>query len=88
MFELDRENLTKTREGYLFVYAQIVFNQLRRSANLEDSHNHEPTGWRKYTVRFEREAEFLECKIVAALTTALFLEAYVFDYCARKESAT
>src|SRR5436853_593067 len=87
MFELTPDGLTKSRQGYLFTYAQMAFNQLRRFANLEESAE-APEGWRKYTILHEREAEFLECRVLAVLATSLFLEAYIFDYCARKESGT
>ncbi len=87
MFELKPDGLTESRQGYLFTYAQITFNQLRRFANLEDNIE-SPEGWRKYTLESERQAEFLECRILAVLSTALFLESYIYDYCARKESAS
>lgn len=85
MIEINKDDLTSTREGYLFVYLQMTFNQLRRYANLEQV-GKKGVGWRKYTARFELEAEFLECKILGVLAAALFLEAYIFDYCARKTS--
>lgn len=47
-----------------------------------------PKGWRSFTLQFELEAEQLECRILAVVAAALFLEAYIFDYCARRESAT
>lgn len=87
MFQIDQENITNTREGYLFVYAQISFNQVRRYANLLDDDG-EKDGFRKFTGEFEIEAEILECKISCVLSTALFFEAYAFDYCARKSSTT
>src|SRR5258708_2316783 len=85
MIDLKPDRLTESQQGFLFVYAQIAFNQLRRFANLEEFQN-APQGFRKYTIDFERKAEFLECRILAVLSTALFLEAYIYDYCARKES--
>ncbi len=87
MFEIDKENITKTREGYLFVYAQICFNQVKRYANLLEF-GKEGEGFRQFTANIELEAEILECKISCVLSTALFFEAYAFDYCARKSSAT
>jgi len=87
MFDLKPDGLTKSRQGYLFTYAQIAFNQFRRFANLQHFHD-DPQGWRKFTIDFEREAELLECRILAVLSTALFLEAYIYDYGARRESGS
>jgi hypothetical protein len=87
MFEISPDNLTKNREGYLFAYAQIAFNQLRRFALLQDPQP-EASGFRRFTQDFEVKAEILETRILCAITTALFLEAYIFDYCARKRSAS
>lgn len=42
----------------------------------------------KYTQSFQIEAERLECRILAVLSTALFLESYIYDYGARRESAS
>jgi hypothetical protein len=111
MFKLDAQGITKSRQGYLFAYAQIVFNQVRRHANLttdreefarEREHlrgrvqstngppdpNETPLGWRTFTREYELQAEELEIRSLAVVMTALFLEAYIFDYCARRESAT
>lgn len=111
MFQLNPQGITETRQGYLFAYAQIAFNQYRRHANLRvavEAHEKDrealrqrvlfsktpleaadlPNGWRAFTLEFELEAEELEIKILSVLSTALFLEAYIYDYCARKESAT
>ena len=35
MFQLDQAGITQSRQGYLFAYAQISFNQFRRYANLQ-----------------------------------------------------
>ena len=86
MFEQGKDGLEKHREGYLFSYLQIIFNQFRRYANIE-ADNSEPENYRKFTIEFEKKAELLECKILAALMTALFFEAYIYDYGARKKSA-
>jgi hypothetical protein len=43
-------------------------------------------GWRTFTREHELRAEVLECKILSVLASAFFLEAYIWDYCARKES--
>jgi hypothetical protein len=87
MFQLKPDGLTETRQGYLFTYAQITFNQSRRFVNLMgNTETYE--GWMKYTQSFQVEAERLECRIVAVLSAALFLEAYIFDYGARRESAS
>src|SRR5438552_14581178 len=98
MFQLDQAGITRSRQGYLFAYAQISFNQFRRYANLQLAvQNHEkereslrdrvaagelPTGkelapkrWRSFTLEFELQAEQLECKILAVVSAALFLEA-------------
>lgn len=111
MSQLDANSISKSRQGYLFAYAQMTFNQFRRYANLRVAvETHEkarevlrqrvlssdapleaadlPNGWRTFTLELELEAEELEIKILSALSTALFLEAYIYDYCARKESAT
>lgn len=86
MYQLTRDGLTNTRQGYLFTYVQIAFNQTRRFVNLMEPP--EPvSGWMKYTQEDQRDAERLECRIMAVLATALFLEAYIYDYGARKESA-
>lgn len=87
MFQLKPDGLTESRQGYLFTYAQIVFNQSRRFINLTSSPE-KYAGWMLYTQEFQIEAEKLECKILAVLSTALFLEAYIFDYGARRESAS
>ena len=86
MFEQGKQGLEKNREGYLFTYLQIIFNQFRRFANIQ-ANNSKPEDFRKFTVEFEKKAELLECKILAALMTALFFEAYIYDYGARKKSA-
>ncbi len=106
---LNQAKISESRQGYLFAYAQISFNQLRRYANLQiAAQEHEahmkqirarikagdvptgsemaPDGWRSFTREFELQAEQLECRILAVLSAALFLEAYIFDYCARRES--
>src|SRR3990172_1244941 len=111
MFQLDPTGITKSRQGYLFAYAQIAFNQLRRHVNLREAKaeferdreklrerilssevplepSDVPLGWRTFTQEFELEAEDLEIRILAVLSTTLFLEAYIYDYCARRESAT
>lgn len=86
MFKLTAEGLTESRQGYLFAYAQIVFNQSRRFiVLLGDPPTYE--GWMKYTQTFQIDAERLECRILAALSAALFLEAYIYDYGARRSSA-
>lgn len=87
MFQLKPDGLTESRQGYLFTYTQIVFNQSRRFINLMSSPE-KYEGWMLYTQEFQIEAEKLECKILAVLSTALFLEAYIFDYGARRESAS
>lgn len=87
MFQLKPDGLTESRQGYLFTYAQIVFNQSRRLINLMDSTN-EYKGWMRYTYNFQISAERLECRILAVLSTAMFLEAYIYDYGARRESAS
>jgi hypothetical protein len=87
MFELKPDGLTESRQGYLFTYVQIAFNQLRRFTNLQHPESN-PPGFRQYTIVEECKAETLECKILAVLATSLFLEAYMYDYCARKESGT
>ncbi len=43
-------------------------------------------GWRTFTISYELEAELLECKVLAILTTAFFLEAFITNYCTRYES--
>lgn len=43
-------------------------------------------GWRAFTVEYEIKAEILECEILAILTTAFFLEAYITNYCLQNES--
>ncbi|MEW5929772.1 MAG: hypothetical protein AB1941_20140 [Gemmatimonadota bacterium] len=87
MFQLTPDGLTQSRQGYLFTYMQVVFNQSRRFINLMGEPP-EYEGWMKYTQRFQIEAERLECRILAVVTSALFLESYIFDYGARRESAT
>ena len=86
MFELKQDKLTETRQGYLFTYVQIIFNQCRRFGVLEGDQP-EYEGWMKYTQEFQINAERLETRILAVITTALFLEAYIYDYGARKHSA-
>jgi len=87
MFQLTPEGLTESRQGYLFAYAQIVFNQARRFIVLTgDPPEYE--GWMKWTQSFQIDAERLECRILAAVSAALFLEAYIYDYGARRSSAT
>ncbi len=87
MFKLTQEGLTETRQGYLFAYVQIVFNQARRFIALKgDPPAYE--GWMLFTQPIQIEAERLECRILAAITTALFLEAYIYDYGARRSSAS
>lgn len=76
----------ENREGYLFTYAQIVFNQSRRLA-IVDSTDQDLEGWMLYTHKFQVRAESLEIRILAIVTTALFFEAYIYDYGARKKSA-
>ena len=111
MFELDQAGISRSRQGYVFAYAQIAFNQFRRFVNLEETVRRNANernelrertargenlpggelvrkGWRTFTLEFEQEAEQLECKILAVVTTAFFLEAFINDYCARRESAT
>lgn len=86
MFEIKPDELTETRQGYLFTYVQIIFNQSRRFVILEgDPPEYE--SWMKYTQKFQIKAEKLETRILAVITTALFLEAYIYDYGARKHSA-
>jgi hypothetical protein len=110
MLDLKPDNLDKSRQGYLFTYAQVAYNQYRRFANLtkmkaENEQEQEclrerilgsveknerielKTGWRTFTREFELRAQILESKILSVLSSALFLEAYIWDYCARKESA-
>lgn len=87
MFQLRPDGLTDSRQGYLFTYAQIVFNQSRRFIVLVESPP-EYEGWMKYTQNFQVEAEKLECRIMSVVATALFLEAYIYDYGARRESAS
>jgi hypothetical protein len=87
MSEIEEELEAETHGNYLFVYAQIAFNQLRRFANIESPASL-PEGWRKYTADSERSFELTECRVLSVLATALFIEAYAFDYCARKRSAS
>lgn len=86
MFEQGKGGIEKMRKGHLFTYLQIIFNQFRRFANIE-ADTSEPEGFRRFTHEFEKKAELLECKILAALMTAFFFEAYIYDYGARKKSA-
>ncbi|MGE0918606.1 hypothetical protein [Trichlorobacter lovleyi] len=69
MFQLKPDGLTESRQGYLFTYTQIVFNQSRRFINLMSSPE-KYEGWMLYTQEFQIEAEKLECKILAVLSTA------------------
>jgi hypothetical protein len=110
-FDQTAINVEQSRQGYLLVYAQIAFNQLRRYANLKmttDKHRKDyenlrdrlltdakpleaddlPNGWRTFTLGFELQSEELECQILAVLSAALFLEAYIYDFCAQRESDT
>jgi len=87
MFQLKPDGLTESRQGYLFTYAQIAFNQSIRFINLLGTPE-EYQGWMKYTQYFQIIAERLECRILAVVSTALFLESYIYDYGARRESAS
>jgi hypothetical protein len=87
MFQLKPDGLTESRQGYLFTYAQIAFNQSRRLVVLMGEPP-EREGWMKYTQTFQIDAERLECRILAVVSAALFLEAYIYDYGARRESAS
>lgn len=76
------------RSGHLYSYAQIVFHlafrYLKVSALTEDD---KPEGLgfpRAFTWQFEVEHELNGLKIQSVIATALFLEAYIFDYVARK----
>lgn len=87
MFNFKNGEFENTRQGYLFSYVQMIFNQFKRLALIETDKS-EPEGFRKFTHEYEKKAESLECKVLCILSTALFLEAYIFDYCARKKSAS
>lgn len=84
----DSNNINE-RSGYLLTYAQIVFNQVKRFQILDNDNNAESyEGWMKYTQSSQIESEKRECHILSIISTALFLEAYIFDYGARKESGS
>ena len=69
MSEIEEELEAETHGNYLFVYAQIAFNQLRRFANIESPASL-PEGWRKYTADSERSFELTECRVLSVLATA------------------
>lgn len=80
-----KDDIETGRGGYLFTYAQIVFNQARRYIFLHDPPKDYQV-WMMFTQRSQLDAEKLECRILSVVSTALFLEAYIYDYAARKES--
>lgn len=84
----EEEQTSNERGGYLFTYVQIVFNQVRRLAILENDPPKDYQGWMLFTQSLQIESEKRECKILAVISTALFLEAYIYDYAARMESAS
>ena len=89
MFDFKDGNFENNRQGYLFSYSQMIFNQARRLMiiDINPDKKKEPEGFRKFTYQYEKEAKKKECKMLCVLTSALFVEAYIFDYCARKKSA-
>ena len=87
MFNIKNGEFENTRQGYLFGYAQMIFNQVKRLALIEMD-KEEPEGFRKFTHEYEKKSEMLECKVLCVLITTLFLESYIFDFCARKKSAS
>jgi hypothetical protein len=76
-----------SRRGYLFSYAQIVFNQFVRDARLANDDT-TPDTFRQFTIHMERPAERLECHLTAVVFSSLFFEAYIFDYASRRLSAS
>jgi|GEM_PF-6053103 len=88
MIEVNSDGSLDVRSGLLFNYLQMVFNQFKRKFNIEHLEEKPEEGFRKFTYDFERQNELIECNVVCVLMTALFFEAYIYDYCVRKKSSS
>jgi hypothetical protein len=78
-----------SRQGHLFTYIQIVFNQFTRWARLQDiDESNRPKAFPRFaTWEQEIEGETRETRVMAIVSASLFLEAFIYDYIARKQSA-
>lgn len=78
-----------SRHGPLFIYLQIVYNQFTRWGRLQDiNKSKRPSGFPRFaTWEQEIEGETRETRVLAIVTSALFLEAFIFDYIARRDSS-
>lgn len=85
----EQEVFANQREGYLFTYAQMCVNQVIRLNEVQSAEppTH-PISEFKRSFGGGKRAELLEIGITSVLSSALFFEAYSFDYVARKRSTT
>jgi hypothetical protein len=85
---IDNDTSLPGRKGHLYSFAQILFHLGFRHLKLTDTENlKEPADLlfpRNITWQKEVKNELMGIQIQSVVMTALFLEAYIYDYAARR----